>query len=204
MPQPLSRVNPNATIIIANAGHRPLAERPQLAILVGEAINSWSNVESFLLRLFVRLFGGNGAMAAKIYLALEIQSAKTIALLEAVNAVPDEKIQALIKAVIAISKTNQKFRDKLAHHVWGVSPQLPDALLLADPKTFVIEGSNYEDVFVYRANDLQIIIDANDRLCSYGLSLLWILNEHPANIDGQLYDELYKTPEIRERLGRPA
>jgi hypothetical protein len=199
-PQPLSRVCSHATIILNNAGHRALSERPDLAILVSEAINSWSQVEAFLLRLFVALLGGNSALSAKIYLALEIQTAKTAALAEAVKNLSDPAKQQLVKAVVAISKTNQKHRDKLAHHVWGISPHLPDALLLADPKVFVIDGSNYSDIYVYRANDLREIIDANDRLCGYGMYLLRIVTDHPTNEGNRLFDELCNQPEIQERL----
>jgi hypothetical protein len=71
MPQPLSRIAPNVTIILGNAGDRPLARHPDLAILAIEAIASWSNVESFMLRLFVDLFGGHGSLAAEVFLSLE-------------------------------------------------------------------------------------------------------------------------------------
>ena len=53
MPQPLSKVISNASIFIGNAGDRPLARHPKLAILAMEAIASWSNVESFMLSLFM-------------------------------------------------------------------------------------------------------------------------------------------------------
>ncbi|AXW64707.1 hypothetical protein CJO94_24440 (plasmid) [Ralstonia solanacearum] len=60
MPQPLSRVTPEAGIVvIGNAGDRVLARHPDLAVLAIEAIASWSNVESFMLGLFVELFGGH-------------------------------------------------------------------------------------------------------------------------------------------------
>lgn len=203
MPNPISLVRPNASIIIANAGGRILSQRPQLAVLVAEAINSWCNVEAFLLRLFVQLFGGNNSLAARIYLSFEIQSAKTAALAEAVKSIPDPALQGLMRAVIAISKTNQKHRNKLVHHVWGISPELSDALLLADPKISLTEGNiNRDDIFVYTADDLNNIIEANDRLCGFGTELLFILNDHPANRGNRLFLRLCEQPEIRERLAR--
>ena len=80
MPQPISRVSPNASIVIGNAGDRPLMRHSHLAVLAIEAIASWSNVESFMLNLFIQLLGGNGALAAEIFLSLETQSAKTRAI----------------------------------------------------------------------------------------------------------------------------
>jgi hypothetical protein len=206
MPQPLSRVQPDASIILGNAGHRPLAERPTLGILAMEAINSWSNVELFLLNLYMRLCGGDTALAAKIYLSLEIQTAKTAVIRAAVTSLPEQKIQDLIMAVIRIADTNRRHRDKLAHHIWGISPhsKLLDALLLADPKALIKDDIDRSQVFVYRENDFINIIEANDRLCGYGLSISFILDGHTANANGRLFDELCNEHEIQEKLNPPA
>jgi len=203
MPQPLSRVQPDAGIIIANAGTPCLSLRPHLAILAMEAINSWSNVESFLLHLYVQLCGGDSSLASKIYLSLEIQTAKTQAIMAAVSSLANQDYQNLIRAIIKIAGTNKKSRDKLAHHVWGYSTHenLSDALLLADPKA-LLDGRNVDrgEIFVYRENDFRSIIAANDRLCGYGLKIRFILSGHVANRDGHIYVELCNENEIRERL----
>ena len=90
MPQPLSRVSPNAGVVIGNAGDRPLERHPALASVALEAIASWSNVEGFLLRLFIQLLGGNESLAASVYMALDGQSAKTNAIkAAAANALRD-------------------------------------------------------------------------------------------------------------------
>src|SRR5437867_245444 len=103
MPQPLSRVASSAGIMMANVGDRPLVRHPHLAMLAMEAIASWSNVESFMLRLFVTLFGGNGALATNVFLAIDIQSAKSAAIQAAADTVlqgePD-KIN-LLRAILA-------------------------------------------------------------------------------------------------------
>lgn len=139
MPQPLYRVNPNASIIIGNAGDRPLLRHPELAALAAEAIASWANVESFMLKLFVEMFAGNEALATNIFLSLSNQSAKN----DAIRAAADSFFEngsdqlAVFRALLAISKTNEKDRNKLAHWTWGDSPNLPDALLLIDPRTTI-------------------------------------------------------------------
>jgi hypothetical protein len=79
MPNPISAVNANANIILGNAGDRLLARHPDLAVKALEAIASWANVEGFMLKLFIKLLGGNDSIAASIFLALEGQSAKTAA-----------------------------------------------------------------------------------------------------------------------------
>lgn len=58
MPQPLSAVSSNCSILLGNVGDYPLKRHPDLAVLVAEIIVSWGNVESFMLSLFVDLMGG--------------------------------------------------------------------------------------------------------------------------------------------------
>jgi hypothetical protein len=203
MPQPISHVSPNATIVIGNAGDRPLVRHQQLAVLAIEAIASWSNVESFMLNLFVQLLGGGGSLAAEIFLSLETQSAKTSAInaaAECALANDPEKL-ALLKGILSISKTNEKSRNKLAHWIWGDSPDLPDALLLVNPKTN-IGNIDRSEVYVYREQDFLSIIQANDRLCKFGLTFQLILCGHVADRDGKLFNDLMAEPEIQERLER--
>lgn len=129
MPNPLSRVKPDASFRINNAGARELSQRPELAILVAEAINSWSQVEGFHLGLFVELFGGSDSLATDVYHRLSTSTAKAQALEAAIDNIPDEKIRKLTKAVTMLANSSKRMRDKLAHHIWGISPQLPNALL---------------------------------------------------------------------------
>jgi hypothetical protein len=205
MPQPLSRAAPDASIMVGNAGDRPLERHPRLAAVALEAIASWSNVEAFLLRLFVQLLGGAEALATSVYMALEGQSAKSSAIRAAASTVLRDKpqVMAVLEAILAIARTNEKDRNKLAHWVWGDSADLPDALLLFDPRIH-LEEPDRSQVFVYREQDFRGIIQANDRLCGFGLSLKFILQGHVANRDDRLLDQLSREPEIAERLARQA
>ena len=89
MPQPLTSLPVNALVNIANVGIYPMRLRPKLGVLVADCISTWSNVESFMLRLFVELMGGSHETAATVFLALEIQSAKSAA----INAVAARKLR---------------------------------------------------------------------------------------------------------------
>jgi len=201
MPQPLSRVSPDASIIIGNAGDRPLSRHPELAILAIEALASWCNVEGFLLRLFVDLFGGHGALAADVFLSLQNQAAKSAAIDAAATSVlrgRDNELRVL-RAILALAKTNEKERNKLAHWTWGESPGIPDALLLVDPRAMIGELDR-GDIYVYKAQDFRSVIEANDRLCGFGLQFKFILNGHVANCDGHLLKELMGNPELQKRL----
>ena len=203
MPQPLSRVRPNASVTLGNAGDRPLARHPELAVLAIEAIASWSNVESFMLKLFIQLLGGDDSLAASVFLALETQHAKNAAIKAAAETALAERPQELsvFRAILSIANTNEKERNKLAHWTWGDSPDIPDALLLVSSRT-ILRDIERSDVYVYKAQDFQAIIEANDRLCGYGSRFKLILAGHVANEDGGLLAELWNEQEITERLAR--
>ncbi len=201
MPEQLSRVAPEAGVMIGNAGDRPLSRHPDLAVLAMEALASWSNVEAFLLRLFVELFGGQGALAADVFLSLQTQSAKSAAIETAAARVLENRPEELrvLRAILGIAKTNEKERNKLAHWTWGESKQIPDALLLVDPRS-VDDHLDRSNIYVYRAQDFQSIIRANDRLCGFGLTFTFILIGHVANDEGRLLRELVAEPDIQARL----
>jgi hypothetical protein len=201
MPQPLSRVAPNANILLGNAGDRPIARHPDLAILAMEALVSWCNVEGFMLQLFVELFGGHGALAVEVFLSLQNQSAKSAAIDAAAQKVLGARVDELrvLRAILAIAKTNEKERNKLAHWTWGDSPEIPDGLLLVDPRA-IIGDYDRASVFVYKPQDFVSIIRANDRLCDFGLQLKFVLSRHGANRDGRLLGALLAEPEIQQRL----
>lgn len=201
MPQPISRVFPNASIIYGNAGERPLLQRPDLAALAMEAIASWSNVEGFMLRLFVKLFGGKESLATEVFLSLKGQTAKDSAIRAAADFSlkdrPDEL--RILKAILAIAGTNEKYRNKLAHHTWGLSPNIPDALLLVDPRASLGEVDRTA-IYVWKAADFNSIIAENDELCGYGLKLSYVLCGHVGNQNGEMVKSLLNTPKLRDRL----
>lgn len=202
MPQPLSKVAPNANIMIGNVGDYPMQRHPELALLVAEVIASWANVESFLLNLFIELMGGPKGKAATVFVSLDSRSARTAAIQAVARSLP-EKHKKLLDAILAVTKSNAKSRDKIAHHIWGDSPNIPNALLLHNPKDSIDQLAR-TNIFVYRENDFKQIIKANERLAGFGQSLEFILIDHPANRDGKLYDQLCAEPEIRDKVSHQA
>jgi hypothetical protein len=211
VPQPLSSTYRNAAVYIGNVGSgfpSPPKERPALAVLAAEVIASWSNVEAFMMRLFIDLMGGPADLAARVYLALEAQSAKSAAINAAAEAKLTLKEREMLRAILALAKTHQKTRDKVAHWSWGISPQLPEALLLANPKDLIDDDYDRTNIYVYTARDFTDAIKANERLAGYGMNFRFMLtNRDPSTEGGQIYDQLYAElaaiPEIQERMGRP-
>jgi hypothetical protein len=220
MPQPLSRVIPTDKplhMFIDNTPNVSMKARPNLALLVADVVASWTSVESFMLRVFIELMGGHAETAATVFLALEAQTAKAAA----INAVAEEQLsddhRKLLRAILAVMRTHQKTRDKIVHWTWGYAEQLPDALLLVNPKDLLIDVKtlaerdprnfrfpDYNKVYVYTSKDFNDAIQANYRLAQYASRFRFILIDHPGNKDGSIYAELCKAPEIQERLNRQA
>jgi hypothetical protein len=199
MPHPLSHVAPNATVLMHDAGY-PFMRHPELAALAAEVIVSWSRVEAFMLCLFVDLTGGVTDTAATVFLALKFQSGQSAA----IDAIAEHKLsdsnKALLRAILSLARTNQRSRDKVAHWIWGDSPELPDALLLASPKN-LIGKLDLNLIYVYEKQDFFDAIKANERLAAYGAAFRQVITNHSANKDGKIYEKLCAEPELAERLG---
>lgn len=210
MPQPISKAASEVSISIANGGQRIGKHNPKLGLLGMEVIASWSNVESFLMRFYIELLGGAADLAATAYLALEARSARSAVITAVARARLDADHVRLLEAILAVAKSAQRGRDRIAHWTWGYSRDIPDAVLLADPKDLHSDPDPRADiprekVLVYKQPDFEELIRANDRLCGFCLRFLFILQNHPSSTDGQLFARLSMEPEIRERLGpRPA
>ena len=176
-----------------------------------EAIATWSTAESWLLNLYLELAGGNKSAAAEMFLTLESRSAKSAALNPLIHRL-DGRYQTLYRAVAKLSRSRQSARDKLAHWVWGYSAQLPDALLLADPKALAAAKPDVADpsqnhitphIYVYNEADFRSIIHDNEELAGYGFKFRWIVTNHISNRKDQLYHELCAQPAIADILHRP-
>lgn len=53
MPQPLSRVNPNAGVMIGNAGDYPLERNPNLLRLSMRVMTAWATLTYAIIRVSV-------------------------------------------------------------------------------------------------------------------------------------------------------
>jgi hypothetical protein len=103
-------------------------------------IATWSRIDCWLaefLSEFLRTPDMRVAMA--MYQALT-SGGKRTALAAAANEALSSSTEdlGLFRAIISkLIKSSQDRRHDYAHHLWGISEDLPDALLLADPKAWV-------------------------------------------------------------------
>ena len=132
MPQPLSRVSPDAQFSLSTDA---LIDRPDLANPVTQIFALWAVVEQEFQILFSRIVGPDEVAADTVYSILTSEGLRRTALDAVAKAkfgADSEKFE-VFSAVLAVYKRAGKVRHKLAHWRWGISPNLPDALLLADP-----------------------------------------------------------------------
>ena len=205
MPKPLSSFTEATHIYSGNNGFSSLAERPHVALLAMQAIKSSSNVEGFMLRLFIQLFGGSEALAASVFLALASNGPKAAAIAAAATVVLNPNETLILAALQKIDKTNKLTRDSIAHHTWGHCDQLPDALLLIDPRATVTDAATDRDnTLVYDENDFRALIKANQKLCSLVMQFSHAFRERDVVERTSKFGELLASPEIQERLPRQA
>ena len=184
MPQLLSRVNPRAGVILANSGLKPtpVEARPRLALHAMETIASWSNVEMFMLRAYVKLAGGSKSKAARLFVKLDTNRAKSQALLGLSEEFSDEG-QRLFAKLLKWIKSNQKQRDKIAHWVWGYSPDIENGLLLHDPRQFALDDEfdvDIDQTYIYYENDFTELIHSNYKLALFG-TFVTDISENPTS-----------------------
>lgn len=222
-PQPLNSVRPGAHVLFSGAQGTALTQQPELAALVAQAIGLWSEVQFWLGNLLAVLLRANATHAVAMYLSLTSTAAQTAALKGAASAVLGRKRLELFDAVLAHVSTQGKQRDKLAHWLWAHSVNVPDALLLVDPRyrlrhnakiQKIIRGARQRQwwaafrfdqayIYVYKKRDLEGIVADFQRAHSIVLNLSSVLARRgiPA---AQALRRLSSLPEIQKELARRA
>lgn len=160
-----------------------------------QGIASWAEVEYFLLASYVAMFGGTSDLAAKMFLSMDTRGSKADALAVLGREKLSTKQQAALTDLLKLAKRRGGARDKLAHWIWGMSEELPDALLLLDPRCKV-QVSGHSDlsphIFVYREPDLRKIIRDNEALARIGSNFARLIETGGDDLAQQLSAQLAK------------
>jgi hypothetical protein len=124
-----------------------LMERPDVAAWVAQCIANWSWVDSATGTLFVNLVGTNMSAGAILYAEMTSALAKDRSL-RALGLARLEKADIpLLEALMSLLKSGQATRDKLAHWYWGVCEQIPDGLVLVDPRYLMKHRANMLELY---------------------------------------------------------
>lgn len=130
-PQPLSRVRSDAT---AFWGPHAFIERPVHAVSVVRTIAHWAEVEAILGTVLTNMLSAHAGPVAAVYSRINGNVARNAAIEGAASVVfSGLRLDFFNAALVAIRKLGSK-RNDFAHWLWGYSPEIPDGLLLLDPK----------------------------------------------------------------------
>ncbi|MFC5066863.1 hypothetical protein [Flaviflagellibacter deserti] len=131
MPNPLSRMRPNANLVISAD---VLNDRPQLAALMLACISAWAHLESYLIGAVVDWIGEDAEEAVYALVNARSSKAQKELILERCRKVLAADQLEILEAIIEASDATAKSRNRLAHWVPAICPELPDHILLCDPK----------------------------------------------------------------------
>lgn len=106
--------------------------RPELTVIVAEAIAVASEVETSLGETLGKILGADDTAALSMYEAL-VGPQKNNALRAAARVVLNEDELHMLEAVLSIAKSAYSDRHRFAHWIWAIALDIPDALLFVDP-----------------------------------------------------------------------
>jgi hypothetical protein len=172
--QPLSKVNPNASVTWGALDI--MTSRPKVATKIAECIAEWADVETMLGLVLAFLLDTDSKAALAIYSSIESSSAQRRMILAAAkNKVDNERFDILSVMMSAVITPVMKERNKLAHWCWAYSPEIPDCLLLCKPDQKMV--LHLQAVNLRRENPA----------VPFDMSLVYVVTEQDA---GRLADRL--------------
>lgn len=134
-PQPLSKVRASGPV---RFGTGVLSEQTDLAQKILKVINIGSLIELDWAIILSELLRSDPAVGVAMYQAISSAEARRAALLAAAKSrLTDQGDFGLFQAVVSTARHAARLRNSFAHHIWGDSDDIPDALLLAPPEEFV-------------------------------------------------------------------
>jgi hypothetical protein len=183
MPQPFSSFGNKAFSFYANSAE----QRPALAMKIVNVLSAWSHLETRVGWVFSRMLGAEEEKGIAIYNALSNLGAHTVEqVFDAVAAKAlNQEQRDFAQAIRGMTKSVRDRRNPIAHGVWGISTDMPDALLLRSPRESLratgnllrrleadfnsskplasmskeLAGDEIGEIFVYREKDFVALID---------------------------------------------
>ena len=152
-PQPLRSVRRRATALV---DHDALLRHPQLAARIASAIALWARIDAELGAILAFMLKGDVRPSIAMYAALTSSQAQMAALEAAARASLAADDRKLFGAVLVLVKRAGAKRNKIAHWLWGESPEIKDALILFDPDS-VLDHHTRVKAFVDKLSDMALI-----------------------------------------------
>jgi hypothetical protein len=110
-----------------------ISKYPKLVIQIGLVVANWSYVDLEVQWVLAQMLGTKGELVAAIY--RQIQAALSRDAL--VQAVAEQELTQedldLFRVIWKLAKSPNQQRNKVAHGVWGIADDVPDALVMINP-----------------------------------------------------------------------
>lgn len=100
-------------------------------------IEIWAFTDSRLAYILAEMLHSDFEAGVGMYLALSGGEGKRAVLFAAARATLPPEDQLLFQAIMKLTKPARDRRNDFAHHIWGYSKDLPDAVMLVDPRYLV-------------------------------------------------------------------
>lgn len=157
-----------------------MTERKELTVQAMEIIAIWSKIDAVKADLLSMLLNTERSKALAMYQAVKSPAAQSAMLFTAArHGIDNAKDLELFGYIFKIIEASNRRRNEFAHHIWAVSKDLPDALLLIDPRSMVTRekaeqeyadglretrpplfGHDLDKVAVYRLKDFSESLNA--------------------------------------------
>jgi hypothetical protein len=196
----------------------PLRDRPDISRRIGECIGLWTQVEVQMALLLSTLMKADTGAAVAVFLSIRNARAQREAVSAAAeNALTGDKLEAY-SAIANVYKSLEGQRNDLAHGVFGISDEIPDAILWMEPKehtgSFVkwlakLATSNEtpdleieEGIFVYKLNDIETLISQIQELWTAILMFWSHLRWDISSLSASQFQQLCELPQIQQEISR--
>jgi hypothetical protein len=144
--QPLASVCPSAKPDFSLSA---LVLRPEHAAIIAQCIATWAKIEADLGELVVQLSVSSAVPAMAMYSALNNFQSQSSVLDALVETRVEQPYLDIYKATMIVIRRSSRPRHSFAHCVWGYANELPEHVLLVNPR----------DLWNFNAEQQQDIMD---------------------------------------------
>ena len=138
MPQPLSKVRPDATVVI---GPGAIFRERSIGMQAMLIVQIWAQIDVDLTDLATRFLKADFLVVSSMLEAIASNEGRKAALLGAAKEALKRDQFELLSAIVHITEPARRQRNAFVHHIWGHADEIPNAILLIDPKHLMRLGS---------------------------------------------------------------
>lgn len=111
-----------------------LGQRPEFATLIMQVIENTSRTAARVERMLAHFLKVEVHVAMKMLQSIESKGPKSAVIHAAAEHVLSPQDFELFRATLQFARASERRRDWFAHRIWATSTQVPDGLVLIDPR----------------------------------------------------------------------